>query len=249
MTLCHNTRGWRGIILPPYTSNSSIGSTAARLQLALDNGLTIEQLTATSNMPRTIVECSLEPMKVLTLARLYGLLWSDLLTEYAAIARKYELLKWLIKCGCPFDIHNIINDVMGTSDVEHKKQLRAITGPWPADRLKDMLLMAGSQDDFEIVKWCREQGTAWPTSFYEIDEDLPYTEYWSLRCVQWALANGSTWRTWRCQDVVPEYYERHSDGAEHSDDTCTYKPCHRKHAAELFKWAHQHGCPCTCGEA
>jgi hypothetical protein len=70
-----------------------------------------------------------------------------------------------------------------------------------------------------------------------------------LRCVQWALANGSTWLTWRCQDLAAGHYDCGSDHAEHSDDTCVHTNCDRKHAMELLQWAHENGCPCTCTEA
>jgi hypothetical protein len=32
-----------------------------------------------------------------------------------------------------------------------------------------------------------------------------------------------------------------------SDDTCCCLYCHKQHAHELLQWAHENGCPCTCG--
>jgi hypothetical protein len=134
MTLCkHTLARWPRIVRPPHTSYDSIVMTADRLQLALDNGVTIDQLMKCRHLPYGIVKLSLEPIAVLTLARLYGLQWDDRLTTYAAETRQYVLLKWLLNHGCPVDFCGIINDVYDTAnnDLEHKKQLPAITGPWP----------------------------------------------------------------------------------------------------------------------
>jgi hypothetical protein len=93
-----------------------------------------------------------------------------------------------------------------------------------------------------------QQGAERPISFYSKKDTPAVSQCWPLRCVQWALANGSTWLVWRCQDLTPQHYECCTDGAEHGEDTCD-PDCHRKNAIQLFAWAHEHGCPCTCGEA
>jgi hypothetical protein len=250
MTFCHKTpERWTQKARPPYTSCSSIVMTAARLQLALDNGLTVAQLQAADHLALSdaIVNNSLEPVEAITLARLYGLAWNTSLTEYAACFKKYELLKWLLKCGCPKDVEAIIEDVREMDYLKHTQQLYAITNPWPAEQMSDMMSNAGSYSDLDTVKWWRAQGAAWPTSFYNT-KDSPCANCWSLRCVRWAIANGSTWLEWRCQDLAPEHYDCDSGDVEHSDETC-FPACDRKHAAELFKWAHANGCACTCGEA
>jgi hypothetical protein len=185
---------------------------------------------------------------VLTLARVYGLQWNVQLTFYAAVHKKYELLRWLHKCGCPWDLEEIVGDADDSCNLEHMKQLRAVTGPWPAEQVISSMSCAASCDALDIVKWCHEQGAVWPESFYDI-EITPDGDFCSLRCVEWALANGSsTWLTWRCQDLAPQHYQCDSDGLVHSDDACSDARCQRKHAAELFTWAHENGCPCTCNE-
>eukprot|EP00953_Heterococcus_sp_UTEX-ZZ885_P008676 5175-Heterococcus_DN1.PRE.5 len=141
LTLCHNTLNrWTKKAFPPYTSCSSIVMTAARLQVALDNGLTVAQLQAADHLilSDAIVNNSLEPMEAITLARLYGLAWNTSLTEYAACFKKYELLKWLRKCGCPWDLEDIITNAHDNAELKDFKDLRAITGPWPVATLTNM---------------------------------------------------------------------------------------------------------------
>jgi hypothetical protein len=141
--VCRNWRG-RYIQLCAQTAanknkkfNTSLGSVVAtkvRLQLALDNGLTIEQLEDNEmQLPDAVVRQSLEPMRVIALARLYGLEWNDYLTEQAADHSKYELLKWLHKCGCPWDVDDIIDNACDRDNLEHLTAIHDITGPWPVE--------------------------------------------------------------------------------------------------------------------
>eukprot|EP00953_Heterococcus_sp_UTEX-ZZ885_P008668 5174-Heterococcus_DN1.PRE.6 len=224
--------------------------TAARLQLALDNGLAVAQLQAADHLVLSdaIVNNSLEPMEAITLARLYGLAWNTSLTEYAACFKKYELLKWLRKCGCPWDLEDIITNAHDNAELKDFKDLRAITGPWPVAALTNMSHFAALYDELDTVKWCREQGAEWPKSFYDI-RYAPNGKCWPLRCIQWAIANGSTWLTWRCQDLAPQQYHCKLGVAEHNDDASRGHDCFRNAAIELFRWAHENGRPCTCNEA
>jgi hypothetical protein len=86
-----------------YTSGTSAAMTAARVQLALDNGLGIDRLNLSCwRLARALACHSLEPIPVLTVARCYGLEWDDDLPLLAAEHAKLELLQWMHKCGCPF---------------------------------------------------------------------------------------------------------------------------------------------------
>jgi hypothetical protein len=200
MTLCHN----KAVTTAKtdthkfHTLHSNTVMTESRLQLALDNGLTIERLRiGSSPLADSIIVRSLEPMKVLTLARLYGIAWNDVLTQRAAETRQYELLKWLLKYGCPCDLDEVLDALRNNDndDLEHMKQLRAIAGPWPSVQVNIMMRRAGRQDELDTAKWCHEQGAVWPDSFHDADES-PYGDCWSSRCVQWAIATGSTWLEW-----------------------------------------------------
>jgi hypothetical protein len=230
-----------------YTLYGKAVITTGRLQLALENGLTIEQVdTSDWKVAKAFTTKSLEPMKVLALGRWYGLRWNDLLTSYAAEFEKYKLMEWLLKCGCPWNPGSCL--LMDIRRIEHMKQLRAITGPWPIDRLNGISWSAALHDcALDTVKWCREQGAAWPESFYD-HTNAPYGNCWSLNCVEWALANGSTWLTWRCQDLAPHQFHCRLgiQVADHSEDACKGGYCDRRKANELFVWAHENGCPCTC---
>jgi hypothetical protein len=218
----------------------------ARLQLALDNGFTIIEHP---DVPKwalgvSVIDRSLEPVEVLTLARLYGMQWDEFLTECAAQARKYDLLKWLLKCGCPWDLVTVLEQQCNViEDLDHMKQVQAITGPWPADEYSVMMWCSGQQDDaVEAVKWCHEQGAPWPQSFFDL-RNSPNGECWAVENVQWALANGSTWFEWQCQDLALQNYSCQSINGEHSDDTCDPSLCFKTQARRLFAWAHENGCP------
>jgi hypothetical protein len=183
------------------TSRESIVTTAAKLQLALDNGLLLDRLAHDeSKLGAVVAKKSLEAIAVLTVARVYGLQWSTHLTQHAATYKKYELLDWLRRCGCPLNPDEIIDSAFD-SDLEHLKQLYELFGPWSAQRLTSLWCSAASSDKLETIKWLREVGAVWPTCFYD-SENTPWGACCSCRCVQWAIANGSTWGTWRCQALA-----------------------------------------------
>jgi hypothetical protein len=245
MTLCTRATQEKRHRFDTFFGNAFMS--ASRLQLVLDDGVTIAQLEQCKvKLADAVAKSSAEPMKVITLARLYGMQWNESLTRQSAYHKKYELLKWLIQCGCPWKINKLVHDVLHCDELDHLTRVRAATGSWPVEKLTSLRNFAAGYDALDTVKWCHEQGAAWPKSFY--DTEVPsYGDCWSLRCVQWAVASGSAWRTWQCQDLTPGNYSCESDGGEHSDDTC-WRACVRKHAVELFKWAHENGCPCTCDE-
>jgi hypothetical protein len=53
---------------------------------------------------------------------------------------------------------------------------------------------------------------------------------WTPAAVEWALQQDSGWLQWDCKDF----------------HALPFKEPPR--AAELFDWAHAHGCPCTCDD-
>jgi hypothetical protein len=253
ITLCKQAAKKRQRKLHTLHMNTVV--TASRLQVALDSGLTIQKLqqnVSDYSLEDAIIEQSLEPIAVLTLARVYGLQWTAKLPNLAAEYKQYDLLIWLVKCGCTLDLQQIMDFASEDDELEHMKRLHAITGPWRVHEETCTLMMnyAGLIGSINTLQWWRDLGVAWPTSFYRVsDPSRSMHDCWSLNCMQWAIANGSTWLVWRCQDLAPYMYSCIGSGcAEHSDDTC-YDSCNRKGAAELFKWAHENGCPCTCNDA
>jgi hypothetical protein len=81
-----------------------------------------------------------------------------------------------------------------------------------------------------------------------------YDQCWPTSAIQWALDNGSGWLDWQCSQLAPFYYhcmgldEMYSH-AVHNDDKCTFAWCEKALAADVFAWAHDNGCPCTCGQS
>jgi hypothetical protein len=73
---------------------------------------------------------------------------------------------------------------------------------------------------------------------------------WPVSAVQWAMANGRGWGSWKCSELNPLLYmcatTQDNAAAAHNDAECAVKWCRKKRAGELLAWAHEHGCPCTC---
>eukprot|EP00953_Heterococcus_sp_UTEX-ZZ885_P013218 7555-Heterococcus_DN1.PRE.4 len=79
-----------------YTTLKSAVVTAARLQLALDSNLNIADLQKCSyRLGQLLVKHSFEARAVLTLAKCYGLEWSQHFTTIASRAQQLPLLQWL----------------------------------------------------------------------------------------------------------------------------------------------------------
>jgi hypothetical protein len=98
-----------------------------------------------------------------------------------------------------------------------------------------MLNAAASCDKLAAAQWLRSRGTAWPTTFTsEFDfNGVTIKQCWSVSAIQWAIASGSGWREWKCEDYAADKY-------------C--KIYYKRRARDLLQWAHANGCPCTCGQ-
>jgi hypothetical protein len=104
--LCYNKAALAVKVDKLRTSFKSAIVTAARLHLALtgSNSLTIAELQANDNtLAKQITRYALDPIAVLTLARVRELTWTTWLCEGAACNNKLELLKWLRESGCPWE--------------------------------------------------------------------------------------------------------------------------------------------------
>jgi hypothetical protein len=251
MAFCHHTPAkWPKVIRQPYTSCSSIVTTAARLQLALDNGLTVDALNkCTWRLADNIASFSSEPIAVLTVARCYGLEWNAKLPLAAASSGKLGLLQWMHKCGCPIDV--------AEAAVESNK-LAVVTWlyerfptSFTAELKQNLLWRAGWMNRLPVVKWLREHDVEWPEAFccnalstFHVGGVI--NGCWSLQCVQWALAHGSTWRDWHCCQYHGVLYDCSCQDEVHDDGPDGYELCDVRQAATVFKWAHENGCPCTC---
>jgi hypothetical protein len=236
-----------------YTSGTNTAMTAARLQLALGSGLTIDRLNDTCwRLARTLATVSLEPIAVLTVARCYGLEWNDQLPELAAGKGKLELLQWMLKCGCPVQSQALIEAGFASNDLATVAWLyKHFTVFFTAEFKQNLLWRAGYMNKLPMAKWLREHGAEWPDTFCftehstfdisDIDDGC-----WHLQCVQWAIANGSTWREWRCCHYDHMMYKCSCEGNVHDEGPNGSEWCDVRQAALMFAWAHENGCPCTC---
>jgi hypothetical protein len=70
-----------------------------------------------------------------------------------------------------------------------------------------------------------------------------------MLAAQCAVQQGAGWGTWQCAENAPQHFayaKSQAGGAVHNDAACKKAWCSKKNAAQLFKWAHENGCPCTC---
>jgi hypothetical protein len=217
------------------TRHRSVLMTESRLQLALSSGLSVEGWTFDKQSHAELI-ClySVEPEKVLALLRVHGVPWSTLLCEGAAYYNKLTLLQWLLAHSCPWDIDNVLHRASARGYVAMLDWLFTVTAPWSIHLNQALLSIAASLDRRAAMQWLTAHGADWPTSFsVEIGHNaIKLKVCWCLAAVQWALASGSGWLDWKCEDYAADQY-----GAT----ICGYE------ATILLEWAHANGCPCTCG--
>jgi hypothetical protein len=206
------------------TCRKNIVMTAARLQLALDNGLAIDQLNKFfGRLADNIASSSLEPIAVLTVARCYGLEWHGDLPIRAARSGKLELLQWMHKCGCRFEPDVVICAAVERDYVDVVAWLyEQFAASFAADFKQGLLWRAGWLDNLSVAQCLREHGAEWPEAFCcnaNLTTFQPLGDHsagcWSLQCVQWAIANGCTWGQWRCQDYNVTLYTCCCAGGDH----------------------------------
>jgi hypothetical protein len=250
--LCYNKTAKKENKLCTRYSRATV--TAARLQLALDNNLTIAALEG-SRGAYFGMAYSAEPIKTLTVARLRGITWNQKWCRVAAQRHNLELLQWLHSNGCPWSIDEVASAAVYKDNVDMLKWLHSVGPEWSYELKQHLLFAACLCDHISIATWLREQRAQWPRSFVELLEREDYDEMydndcWSVSAVQLAMSNGCGWGAWRCRDLKTLLFkcaETHecSDSA-HEDADCSVEWCHKKWAEQLFAWAHEHGCPCTC---
>jgi hypothetical protein len=234
------------------TAFKSAVMTRARLELALEDKLTVVDLQKDPYaMAQCVVAQSLEPQTVLEVAKSYDMQWSTFLTREAAYHKRPELLKWLHRCGCPTDLRLVIRYAIYRDSVDILAWARSIQRAiWDVEFLNRSLVEAGRAGSVAAAAWLRSLGAEWPVSFaaYTTDGFLQLRiQCWEVTAVKWAVANGCTWGAWQCQDLADDPLQR--DGVtfmyERLLDWQTAASVRRR-AAELFTWAHENGCPCTC---
>jgi hypothetical protein len=219
------------------TSYRSAMMTSARLRLSLQDSVTVVQLQANKQQfARDVVCYSQEPREVLSLLKLHDMVWHSELCIIAVYRSKLQLLQWLHECGCPWQVPLLLKNAAMKGHLDVLKWMYKVTGPWSAALATYVLCTAAYDNRLEVVEWLYAQGAEWPQQLHAAAEyhGRPINVCWTAHVVRWALAHGCTWGNWQCQQLATD---RYNEG---------YR---RDRATELFAWAHQNGCPCTCETA
>jgi hypothetical protein len=164
-----------------------------------------------------------------------GCPWDEHTCECAARDGHLHVLQWARANGCPWDLDDVLPAAAASGNVTMLEWLQQSSErPWTAAEMSEMLDEAGSHDKMQTAKWLRERGAEWPSSFYSYDNSMECMISWSVETVKWALSEGCTWGDWQCEKLAPELYD---------------EDAFREDAVELLAWAHENGCPCTCGNS
>jgi Ankyrin repeats (3 copies) len=170
------------------TSYKSSIATAARLQLALRSGLTVQELAANEwRFAKNVISYSLNPVAVLSLAKTYDLSWAVCYTEVAAEAGDLQLLQWLQEHGCKWRTYELLIAAAASGNTEVLKWLQQHTDSWSDAYKTNMLRVAAAQGHCAAMKFLRAQNASWPTQFHEVaDVDMPGfpTPFFLLACSQ-----------------------------------------------------------------
>jgi hypothetical protein len=169
--------------------------TAARLQVAFDRGLTVADLHKKHQQASAaaLVRTSLEPVAVLTSARAYGLQWTDAYTKWAAVRNDLPLLQWLLKRGCACDGTSVAYWAQQHGNLSMLKCCHT-AAPLHQGLKERLLFLTGKYGQLRMLQWLHKIGAVWPATFYTESDNC-----WTVPAVQWALANGCTWGSWKCQ--------------------------------------------------
>eukprot|EP00953_Heterococcus_sp_UTEX-ZZ885_P034106 17689-Heterococcus_DN1.PRE.1 len=233
--------------------------TAARLQLALDSGLKMTKLQQHKYMfAVSVTKHSLDPICVLSLAKLYDMAWCTEQTSAAADMNTPQLLQWLHKCQCPWNVESVTATAVFSDNVEMLEFISSADGVGWANlkatmKLTDLLWCAGRLQTLRAADWLHADGVQWPNNLYNIvchKYTLSVNTYlshcWPLRTVKWAMSRGCTWGAWQCSKLAADNYYCACKNADHSDAAQFHTGCDVHQAQQLFAWAHENGCPCTC---
>jgi hypothetical protein len=208
-----------------------------RLWYAKNHGLCVKDLgldLSTSRYARMFETNCSEPCEVITILRLWGVQWGHELCAAAASSAQLSFLQWLHRYDCPWDEEFLLYAASRGGSVAMLKWLQKVTAPWLANVLLVMLDKAATFGQSGAAEWLRQQDAAWPAAFayeYWSADAGPDSRCWSLPLVQWAMASGSGWLYWRCEDYAATNYTQQW----------------QQQAAAVLDWAHANGCPCTCG--
>jgi hypothetical protein len=154
-----------------------------------------------------------------------------------------------VECGCPIKYPDAIAAAVYFDHVEILEWTRSTEAvTWDYALLQRSFEQAGRAGSVGAAAWLRGQGARWPDSFITVDTSPNIhfgNKYWMASTVQWAVANGCTWGDWQCQQLGLEYIFGKTGMFGCGLEVLNSKQCDQT-VYELFVWAHENGCPCTC---
>jgi hypothetical protein len=144
------------------TALSSVVTTPARLQVAVDSNLELKKWQVYF-FAEAVVMYSLEPSSISPLCDEDPANWQDLIWRYAVDHNKLQLLQCLHSRG--FDSRVFIASSAHTAAendyVELLKWLYSITdAAWAEKRMQDLFYDAGRWASLDSLEWLREKGNA-----------------------------------------------------------------------------------------
>jgi hypothetical protein len=236
------------------TLREAVIVTAARLQLALNNGARLTVLDVSDRVgsrrtrsARTIVSKSLEPIAVLSLLRVYGYEWEDCLYAEAAKKGSLELIKWLHQVQCPAPPPGNIALACCTyttpAAASILQWLHSLQPDWFAHSNDNsiisqtwLLQVAGMHSNWAVMQWLRcDLKAEWPDVDDIICDEDEHTVVprWDVEAVIWALDNGLEFE-FECSKLDP---------AKQTEEV------YRTDAVALWQWLHKesnrHRCTCS----
>jgi hypothetical protein len=144
----------------------------------------------------------------------------------AARAGHLQLLQWLRAHGAQWepDTMQVAGAAGGSVAVLQFLQEQAV-GQWDPAAVTRLLSVAGRHGQLAAAQWLYAAGGELPGSMWDVDV------CWLHLCtLQWAVE----------QEGVPW-------GESPPQNTCYWLL--DQMAEEVWEWAHEHGCPCNCGDA
>jgi hypothetical protein len=100
-----------------------------------------------------------------------------------------DMLRWFRQHGCPWDSGLIATDAAYNDSVELLEYLQHEGVVFSANKLQQLLNVAGAFNSLTTAKWLRQQGADWPAvlqaygGYFEDDE-------WSGNVLTWARSEG-----------------------------------------------------------
>jgi hypothetical protein len=178
-------------------------------------------------------------LDMLQWAREQGCPWDKKTCSNAAWQCHLHILQWARANGCPWNRIRVLELAAHWAGVDMLEWLQHNSGePWSDEDKAKMLARSGRSFSPAAMKWLRDRGAAWPSSFVAtfFSSNKETSVCWTVPNLKWALANGCPWGEWQCQQFAPNLYT-------------VPQAVNKKNAIEVFAWAHKNGCSCTCNDS